>query len=376
MNILFAGDYVPQHRTLHNLTERNYESIFGHVSKIVSKCDYSLVNLEAPIVISNGQPIKKCGPNLRAPIDVLGSIRYAGFKGVTLANNHFYDYGENGVHDTLDSLNKSNIDYVGAGYNLEEAEKVLYKNVCGKIVVFINCCEHEYSIATDTTGGSNPLNPLRIYKSIQETKEKSDYVIVIVHGGIEGYQLPTPRMQETYRFFIEAGADAVVNHHQHCYSGYEYYNGKPIFYGLGNFCFDWEGKRKDIWNEGFMLKLSFEDDTINHTIIPYIQGDEEPGVILMTESQIDQFNTSLSKLNDIISEPSLLKLEHEKYMIASERSQQYAFCPFTNKYLAALYVRGFIPEFVPISKLRGLQNKIMCESHRERILFYLFNKLK
>jgi poly-gamma-glutamate synthesis protein (capsule biosynthesis protein) len=46
-------------------------------------------------------------------------------------------------------------------------------------------------------------------------------------------------MVETYRFFIEAGADAVVNHHQHCICGYEVYKGKPIFYGLGNFCFDW-----------------------------------------------------------------------------------------------------------------------------------------
>lgn len=43
-------------------------------------------------------------------------------------------------------------------------------------------------------------------------------------------------MQEIYRFFVDIGADAVINHHQHCYSGYEVYKEKPIFYGLGNFC--------------------------------------------------------------------------------------------------------------------------------------------
>lgn len=376
MNILIAGDFVPQDRTLKYLKEHKYECLFGQVAKHVKSCDYSLVNLEAPIVLERGQPIKKCGPNLKAPLEVIDAIRYAGFNGVTLANNHFYDYGEVGVSDTIQSLKNTNIDYVGAGFNLNEAGRVLYKDICGKIVAFINSCEHEYSIATDTTGGSNPLNPIKIYKSIHEAKRRADYVIVIVHGGIEGYQLPTPRMQDTYRFFIEVGADAVVNHHQHCYSGYEYYMDKPIFYGLGNFCFDWKGKRHSIWNEGLMLKLSFDDYGIKHELIPYIQDDDDLGVILMTNEKAKDFNQSIQRLNAIISNSAELKNEHEKYMIETARSQRYAFCPFTNKYLAALYVRCFIPELFPKSKLRTLQNKIMCESHRERILFYLSTKLK
>lgn len=376
MDILIAGDFVPQDRTLKITKERKYDSLFGEVTKFINECDYSIVNLEAPIVLEQGFPIKKCGPNLKAPIEVIDAIRYAGFKGVTLANNHFYDYGEEGVACTIQLLKKSNIDYVGAGCNLAEAESVLYKNIRGKIVAFINCCEHEYSIATDSTGGSNPLNPIRIYHLIQEAKVKSDYIIVIVHGGIEGYQLPTPRMQEVYRFFVEIGADSVINHHQHCYSGYEYYKSKPIFYGLGNFCFDWVGKRKSIWNEGFMLKLSFVDNEIKHKMIPYIQGGDKSGVVLMQGEEIKYFESSICKLNEIISIPSKLKLEHEKYMIETARSQRYSLCPFTNKYLAALYVRGFFPELFSVSRLRILQNRIMCESHRERILFYLSNKLK
>lgn len=49
----------------------------------------------------------------------------------------------------------------------------------------------------------------------------------------------------------------MVNHHQHCFSGYEIYNNKYIFYGLGNFCFDNPVKRNSIWNEGYMLSLNF-----------------------------------------------------------------------------------------------------------------------
>lgn len=376
MKILIAGDFVPQSRTLQSLLERKYESIFGNISNIVHECDYSLVNLEAPILLKGGKPIPKVGPNLKAPINAIEAIQYAGFKGVTLANNHFYDYGEEGFADTVDSLEKSNIDFVGAGKNLNEAGNVLIKRICDKKIAFINCCEHEYSIATESKGGANPLNPIRIYQSIQKARQNADYVVVIVHGGIEGYQMPTPRMQEVYRFFVEVGADAVVNHHQHCYSGYEYYKGKPIFYGLGNFCFDWDGKRNSIWNEGFLLKLSFDDDGISHEMYPYRQGDDIPGVILMQGSKVDDFYSSIAELNEIISDPNRVQEEHELYMKQTERSQAYAFCPFTNKYFAALYVRGFFPSLFPMIKLRGLQNKIMCESHRERILYYLSNKLR
>lgn len=376
MKILIAGDFVPHSRTLQSLLEQKYESIFGDIAQVVRECDYSILNLEAPVLLNDGYPIQKVGPNLKSPIDTVEAIQYAGFKGVTLANNHFYDYGEDGVSDTMDSLAKSNIDFVGAGRNIIQAGTTLFKRICEKEIAFINCCEHEYSIATESKGGSNPLNPIRIYKSIQNARIKAEYVIVIVHGGIEGYQLPTPRMQEVYRFFVDAGADAVINHHQHCYSGYEYYKGKPIFYGLGNFSFDWDGKRKSIWNEGFLLKLSIDANGINHELFPYIQGDEIPGVILMQGKKVDEFYSSIFKFNEIISDPKRVQEEHEKYMDQTERSQCYTFCPFTNKYIAALYVRGFLPALFPTSKLRGLQNKIMCESHRERILYYLSNKLK
>jgi poly-gamma-glutamate synthesis protein (capsule biosynthesis protein) len=121
---------------------------------------------------------------------------------------------------------------VGGGTNLQEASKILYKKIDEKVLALINCCENEFSIATEVTAGSNPLNPIQQYYAIQEAKSKADYVLVIVHGGHELWQLPSPRMQETYRFFIDAGADAVVNHHQHCYSGYEIYKKKPYILNL------------------------------------------------------------------------------------------------------------------------------------------------
>ncbi len=374
ISVLIAGDFVPRKGVAAKFDEGLFEDVLGEVKLFVKQVDFSLVNLEAPIVEGKGTPIKKAGPNLKCSKSTIEALRYVGFKGVTLANNHFYDYGEEGALTTMSLLTEAGISYVGAGKNLEEASRVLYQSVGDKIVAFINCCEHEYSIATDISAGSNPVNPVSQYYAINEAKEKADYIIVIVHGGIEGYQLPTPRMQEMYRFFVDCGADAVVNHHQHCYSGYEVYKGKPIFYGLGNFCFDGNLANLPSWHEGYMLKLVYDGAEVGFELIPYIQCKDKPKVEILGDTK--EFDKEIEKLNGKIKDPSSLAVEHKDYMEKTIKSQQYVLCPYKNKYLAALYVRNYLPGFLPMSKWRGLQNKIMCESHRERFLFFLKNKLK
>lgn len=275
MKVIIAGDFCQRYRIDEAIKKRLYGDLFDEVKPIIETADYSIVNFEFPIILdsTNAKPILKCGPNLQGTKEAVDAVKYAGFNCCTLANNHILDQGEQCCLDTKNELEKAGIDTVGVGYNLEDAASILYKEIRGETLAIINCCEHEFSIATDTTIGANPLNPIQQYYRIQEARSKADYVLVIVHGGHEHCQLPSPEMQETYRFFIDSGADAVVNHHQHCYSGYEEYHGKPIFYGLGNLCFDNISKRgDDIWNEGYMVSLDFDKSRKpSYTLYPYIQ---------------------------------------------------------------------------------------------------------
>ena len=221
MKIIVAGDFCPNGRVAPILEKNEFESVLGEVKTLISsEFDYSVVNFESPVVEHPAEPIKKCGPSLKSSEKAVKALKWVGFNCLTLANNHFYDYGEVGVDDSISAIEKMGLDHVGAGKNLLEASMPLYKEIGGKILAIVNCCEHEFSIATDRTGGSNPLNPIRQYYAIREAKEKADFVLVIVHGGFEHYQLPSVRMQETYRFFITIVADAVVNHHQHCFIVY------------------------------------------------------------------------------------------------------------------------------------------------------------
>ena len=215
------------------------------------------------------------------------------------------------------------------------------------------------------------MNPVQQYYAIKEAKEKADYVLVIVHGGHEHWQLPSPRMVETYRFFIDAGADAVVNHHQHCYSGFEVYNEKPIFYGLGNFCFDRKGNWGTKWHQGLTVILSFERDKVGYTIIPFEQCTEKPSLEILDKGA---FDIPIIELNKIIRDKKRLTKETEKYYAAAKDKMSEVFEPLSGRFYLAGKRRGWLPSLISKNRALLAENIICCESHRDKMLYYLEHK--
>lgn len=367
IKILVAGDFVPQDRTTVQIDVKDF-SCLSEVQPYARDADYAVLNFESPVVTRKAKKIDKTGPNLRCSKWAMQCVSKAGFNCVTLANNHFRDQGQVGVEDTLSSCQKYGVDYVGGGMNLVDAGGFLVKNIKGLRLAILNFCENEWSIAGIDYGGSNPLDPVRNYRSIREARNKADYVMVIVHGGIEAYQYPTPRMVDTYRFFIDAGADVVVNHHQHCFSGYETYHDKPIFYGLGNFCFDRKGQRGSIWNEGYMVELLLSDNLIDFHIIPYIQCAESPKVILMDKERKECFKETMDRINKVIRSEELLYLQFQKKIDAIYESRLLALEPFTCKFIRILQRKHLFPRLVRREQLKSMLMRVCCESNRETLI--------
>lgn len=365
MRLIIMGDFVPNERVADAFTHGDYSAVEA-LRPMFADADYSIVNLECPILHGGERPIVKNGPHLHADTHALEALKELGVDCVTLANNHFRDYGDEGVLNTLSELSAYGINYVGGGANLKDAASVLYKQIGKETLAIINCCEHESSIATVDHCGSNPLNPIQQYYAIQEAKSNADYVLVIVHGGVEHYQLPTPRMLEIYRFFIEAGADVVVNHHQHCYSGYEEYKGKPIFYGLGNLCFD-RSKRNSPWKEGFVLDLTLSKKGLSYALLPYHQCDAEPKVVLYNKEEKQAFDKRIEELNAIISNPNELYAKYEELKRGTRLKYRAYIEPYKSKLMRYLYRKHLLPSFMS-RKYVLVHNLIQCESHRERLL--------
>lgn len=372
MKIIIAGDFCPQHRVADFFESGNFEYTLGAVRNTISEADYAIVNFECPVTRGDEKPIEKCGQNLRCSEKGMEAISWAGFDCVTLANNHFLDYGKEGCEHTLEICKKYGIDTVGGGMNIDEASKILYKNLDGKLLAIINCCEHEFSIASETTAGSNPLYPIQQFYTIREARYNADYVLIIVHGGNEYYQYPSPRMKETYRFYIDAGADAVVNHHQHCYSGFEIYRGKPIIYGLGNFCFDTKVKKTANWYKGYFVEISF-DDLIDFKLTPYLQCGNKAVVQKLSEKDMEEFRKEIEIINRIITDNGELKKKYDSYLRSCNDRISCLFEPYNNKYLRILHKLKLLPSLISKQKKITILAYLQCESHLPKVLKYLSN---
>ncbi len=373
MRVIVAGDFAPGLRLEKQVDSRNFREIFSQeIVDFVTKADYALVNLECPVASEKDSPILKCGRNMRCSANAVDAIKYAGFSAATLANNHILDFGSAGIKNTLKCCRAVGLDTVGAGSNLAEAGNVLYARISGKTLAVVNCCEHEYSIATDTSEGANPLNPIRQFYAIKEARGNADYVLVIIHGGHEHYKLPSPRMQETYRFFISVGADAVVNHHQHCHSGYEVYEGKPIFYGLGNFCFDEKKSvNREYFTHGYFAEIDFSEK-ISFGIHPYVQYAGTPNVQLLPKNAFDE---DIKELNRKIQDPKALKKAYEEYCSASERSMELRVDPVQNRWIKSAQCRNLFPRMSSKALCMNLFNLVHCEAHRDKLLYYLRKRI-
>ncbi|GAA4282088.1 CapA family protein [Gaetbulibacter aestuarii] len=365
--ILLTGDYCPIGRNKLYINKGEYSTLFGDFLGYISSADLAITNLECPLTNSE-KGINKTGPNLKASKESIKPLEYAGFKLVTLANNHIMDFGAEGLKSTLKVCKEHHINTVGSGKNLNEARKPFFITIGAKKFAFINIAENEFCSATDNAYGANPLNLITNHYDIKAAKKNADYVIVISHGGREHYQLPTPKLRERFRFFVDSGADVVVGHHTHCYSGYEKYNEKLIFYSLGNFVFDYKKKyQKGTWTQGMGLILDFKSKNIEFQLIPFHQGTvEKPEIQLFNAEERNLFNEHIQKLNCIIKDDVMFKNEYLKYL-GSQKNMYQGLMFIQNDYLRALINKGFLPKvfFHSNKHKRLLLNLLKCETHHE-----------
>ncbi|WP_298222755.1 CapA family protein [Flavobacterium sp.] len=364
----FTGDFCPWLRVEDEFKQGNSQVMLDSVRPFFLQNDLNVLDLECPLTTVNTK-INKTGPHIKANPETASMLNDLNCKLVATANNHFKDYGWEGMQETYKTLEKHNINWLGSGANLEEASKVFYWKKDDKTIAFINVAENEWTTTFGAAPGCNPIDLVSVFNKIQEAKGKADFVVVIAHGGHEHYELPSPRMKKWYRFFVDAGANAVVTHHTHIISGYETYKDAPIFYSLGNFLFDWEGQRNKPWNKGMIVRLNFEKSKpVTFEMEFTSHNNEEVGVFLMPEIEKEVMRNHLLQLNAIISDDEKLEAEFAKYIESWKPIMNTWIQPYKGKYLPSLYKKGLLPSIINENKKLLFTNLIRCEAHRDILL--------
>jgi len=361
MKILIAGDFVINQ-------PYSIDKIDQDVIDLFQKSDYNIVNLEAPVTNSTNK-ILKTGPHLKADKDsTLSVLKTLEIDLVTLANNHIRDYDEEGVMDTLAFCNENSIATVGAGKNKEEASNVFYIDSPEGKIGIINVAENEWASATDNNAGANGMDLIDEVNKIQIAKSKSDLVFVIVHGGHEFYNFPSPRMQNQYRFYADQGADIVVGHHMHCISGFEVYKGTPIYYSLGNLVFTLNNTQND-WYIGLIVEIEIKDKKIMHRLHPISQQKESFRLRLLNDFVREETMDRIAKFNQIIVNEAALKEEWNQYVQLKSKSyldmwSPLTFVPKRIRYFSAVLRRLNI-YFLNKKGMSLFLNLQSCEAHSD-----------
>ena len=228
-------DYIGQGEKLEN-------NIAPELLRVMRDADVCWVNNEFAYS-DRGAPLENKMYTFRADPKRVSMLQEMGVDIAGLANNHVYDFGEEAMEDTLDTLRKAGIAGVGAGKNLEEAVSPVYTVADGKKIAFVVASRAEKfrmtPQATEEAAGILRCYDTELFvEAIRQARAQADYVIALVHWGTE-YSTELEEVQEaTGREYMDAGADIVIGAHTHCLQGIEYYQGKPIIYSLGNFWFN------------------------------------------------------------------------------------------------------------------------------------------
>lgn len=367
MKIVIAGDFFISDNY------KNTRLIDISVQELFRNSDYKIINLEAPIIGDDpNNKILKTGPHLRCSEDVvMPYLKKLEVDMVTLANNHILDYGVNGLNETINTLNKNDISYIGAGSTVIKAAKPITVEREGIRIAILNFAENEWSNAREDNPGANPLDIIENVKQIKKSKATHDKVICIIHGGHEYSHLPSPRIVKQYRFYAENGADAIVSHHTHCIGGYEVYRNVPILYGLGNFIFT-INSLFDVWYTGLISQLKIEKGSpISFELFPVKQEKKTFLTSLTQQEDKDRIMLQISNINDIISVKETLKNNWEDW-IKINANQYINYFSITNaignRYIrAGLFKIGFGKIFLNIRYFKTILNLLRCESHRDHV---------
>lgn len=378
VSFLILGDYSPSKELSENTSSR-IEKLINQQEKerIFNQADYIIVNLECPLT-NRSEGISKVGPHLKADPADATIFSELGVNIASLANNHIMDLGEKGLFDTLSFCENNGIKVVGAGKNLANASNPLILSRNGISIGILSVAENEFSIAGTNKPGANPLDLVDNYYQIVDLKTKVDIVFVIYHGGNEHYSLPSPRMRKTLRCFVDWGAHAVFCHHTHTVSGMETYHNSPIFYGLGNFLFDWSTPRPDGWYTGMLVNISVSKNKIEgFEIVPYTQSTGDVKIDILSGDRKDNFMTEFQKLSDIIRNEEALNSEWERFLLNNSRIYLSNYFGF-NFIEVLLYKYFSLWPFwkASLNRIKTTLNYIKCESHRDVLVGALNSKIK
>ena len=253
---------VVEQKGMDHLFSAGIDSLFQHSDAVVGNLECPATKIHAPVF---KQYI------FRAEPEWLNDLKRHGLTHLNLANNHSIDQGRKGLIDTKRNILQAGLIPIGAGQNQEEAAKpILLTEKPRKVWLIASlqlALENFARLPDQPCVSQQSIDMLCQRIALMKQEDPGCYIIVSLHWGWENHVEVVPRQRYDAHQLIDAGADCLVCHHTHTRQPNEIYQGKPIFYGLGNFIFD---SQKDLNSHGAMVRLTITPQEATAEELPIV----------------------------------------------------------------------------------------------------------
>lgn len=262
------------------LPPRHGAGLLDAAAPSLAWADLALGNLEGTLA-EGGQSAKQgCGKcyAFRTPPHYAQRLREAGFHGMSLANNHARDFGDDGLKQTIRALEGAGLRGTGWANSPPATFLVQGRSAC--------------LLAFAPNRGMNDIRDLgQARQQVKEARTRCELVVVSFHGGAEGAdKVHTPHGPEMYlgenrgdvrafaRAVIDAGAHVVFGHGPHVPRGVELYRGHLVAYSLGNFMTYGGMNVSGVLGEAplLLVRLNAQGQLVSGRIVPLRQTRHQP----------------------------------------------------------------------------------------------------
>lgn len=338
-SILVGGDI--------HLNRENPTSAFEDMHSELTESDLLVANLEHSLS-QKGEPSVTKGIHLRVDPSMIEGLDYADFDLLSLANNHTMDFGRDALEETIEHLEDSDIEPIGAGRNLEEAEQVRTATVNGVEVGFLafEATKYTMKLVTQAEADSPGLCKLSVspeYRAPQVPKydmkrlgdltsaasEQVDVLFVIFHAGLSSDYDITIAQEGLTHHAIDNGADAVIGGQAPILQPIEFYKSRPIFHSLGHFVFDpFNEEYQDVFvhdildfprgRESALVEFVVDEDGLAESRVHPVYIEKEKNQPVSLDPDSDEFREISDWLGEMSNPLGAQLVREDDYLVVTE----------------------------------------------------------
>ena len=282
ISLTFTGDVILDRGVMDKL-QLYGDSILLNSLKNFQEQDYFIINYEGTFTdLKISQDDKY---NFKVNKNKASLLKKGGITHASVANNHSFDYGEEGYQNTIEALTQNNIIPLGETCEPELFTKGKYK--CAVLSVSLTSYNELFCISS--------IDKLK--KKVIEFNNSSPSVplILYIHWGLELQPAPEKWQTELANELVELGVDAIIGHHPHIVQTVDFINNVPVFYSIGNFIAD---AYLPLTNKSIVVNFTIKEKIEEIHITPVDLESYFPKIVEQKE-QIDIIHSILTCSNKI-----------------------------------------------------------------------------